>query len=68
MSIPAACVTSLLATFNNDRIGLCANVRELPEEHKFELVVVDAISGEIVASRTYDDKEIAISTARFLTQ
>ena len=68
MSIPAAHVTSLLATFTNDRIGLCANVRELPEERKFELVVVDAISGEIVTFRTYGDKEAAISTARFLTQ
>jgi hypothetical protein len=68
MSIAAAPVTLLLATFNNDRVGLCANVRELPEECQFELVVVDAISGEIVASRTYGDKEAAISTARFLTQ
>jgi hypothetical protein len=68
MSIPAAYVTSLLATFDNHRVGLCANVRELPEEHKFELVVIDAISGEIVLSRTYDNKEVAISTARFLTQ
>jgi hypothetical protein len=68
MSIPAAYVNSLLATFDNDRVGLCANVRELPEEHKFELVVVDAISGEIVVSRTYDDIEVAISMAKFLTQ
>jgi hypothetical protein len=36
---------------------MCANS---PEEHKFELVVVDAISGEIVVSRTYDDKEVNI--------
>ena len=68
MSVPAAYLTSLLATFDNDRFGLCANVRELPEEHKFQLVVVDAISGDVVVSRTYDDKEVAISTARFLTK
>jgi len=69
MSILTAPVTSLLlSTFNNDRVGLCANVRELPEERKFELVVVDAISGEVVAFRTYDDKEVAISTAKFLTE
>jgi hypothetical protein len=68
MSIPAALAASLLATFSNDRVGLCANVRELHEESKFEVAVVDAISGEVVLSRTYDDKEVAISTARFLTQ
>ena len=68
MSIPAAPTASLLATFSNDCAGLCANVRELHEESKFEVVVVDAITGEVVVCRTYDDKDLAVSTARLLTQ
>ena len=68
MSIPAAPTASLLATFSNDCAGLCANVRELHKDGKFEVAVVDAITGEVVVYRTYDDKELAVLTARILTQ
>jgi hypothetical protein len=40
----------LVATFTNDRVGLCANVRELPESEEFEVAVVDGFSGDVVVS------------------
>jgi hypothetical protein len=37
----------LVASFTNERLGLCANVREVRESEEHELLVVDAFSGEV---------------------
>jgi hypothetical protein len=56
----------LVAAFNNDHLGLCANVRELSESQEFEVVVVDAFSGDIVVSRNFNSKADAVKTAEML--
>ncbi len=57
-----------VAVFGSGSRGLCAKVREVPETGRFELELVDAISGVPVASRTFDDKLVACATARLLSQ
>ena len=51
---------TLVAAFNNDRLGLCANVHELPESNDFEVSVMDAFSGDVVVSRNFSSKEMAL--------
>jgi hypothetical protein len=48
---------SLVATFSNDRFGLTANVRRSGDV--FEVVVVDALSGEEVLSTNRPTQEEA---------
>ena len=62
----ATTVPTLVAAFSNDRLGLCANVRELSESEEFEVAVVDAFSGDVVVSRSFSTKEIAVKTAETL--
>jgi hypothetical protein len=58
----ATTVPTLVATFTNDRLGLCANVRELSESEEFEVAVVD----DVVVSRSFSTKEVAVKTAETL--
>jgi hypothetical protein len=37
----------LVASFTNDRLGICANVREIPESEEHQFLVVDAFSGDV---------------------
>jgi hypothetical protein len=41
-------------------------VRELSESQEFEVVVVDAFSGDIVVSRNFNSKADAVKTAEML--
>lgn len=59
--------TLLVACFSNDRLGLTANVRELPDA-VFEVAVVDAFSGGVVISRIFTTKDVAIEVAKVLTE
>ena len=52
--------------FTNGRLGLCANVRELYDSEEFEVAVVDAFSGDVVVSRSFSTKEVAVKTAETL--
>jgi hypothetical protein len=54
----------LVASFTNERLGLCANVREVRESEEHELLVVDAFSGEIIIMRTLPNKELAVVAAK----
>jgi len=63
---PATTVPTLVATFTNDRLGLCANVRELHESEEFEVAVMDAFSGDVVVSRSFSTKDAAVKTAEIL--
>jgi hypothetical protein len=62
----AATVPTLVAAFTNDRLGLSANVLELPESEDFEVAVVDGFSGDVVVSRSFSTKETAVKTAEML--
>jgi len=53
MSTTVTTLPTLVATFTNDRLGLCANVRELPESEESEVAVVDGFSGDVVVSRSF---------------
>lgn len=55
---------TLVETFENERLGLCANVRELLESNEFEVAVVDAFSGDVVVCRIIRSKEAAIGLAK----
>lgn len=57
---------NLVATFENDRLGLTANVRELPETKEFEVAIVDAFTGDVVVSRNYNNKQVALEIAENL--
>lgn len=57
---------TLLATFTNERLGLCASVRELPDD-QFEVAVIDALTGGIVVSRTFSTEDGAIEMAKRLS-
>ena len=59
-------IPTLLAAFTSDRLGLCANVRELSESEEFEVAVVDAFSWDVVVSRSFSTKEVAVKTAQTL--
>ena len=66
MSTTVTTLPTLVATFTNDRLGLCANVRELPESEEFEVAVVDGFSDDVVVSRSFRTKEGAVKTAECL--
>ena len=66
MSTTVTTLLALVATFTNDRLRLCANVRELPESEEFEVDVVDGFSGDVVVSRSFRTKEGAVKTAECL--
>ena len=66
MSTTVTTLPTLVATFTNDRLGLCAHVRELPESEEFEVAVVDGFSGDVVVSRSFRTKEGAVKTAECL--
>ena len=57
----------LVASFQNDEVGLCANVRDFHECHEFEVAVVDAFSGDLIISRQFTTKEAALNMAEILT-
>ncbi|QNI31050.1 hypothetical protein H7849_18345 [Alloacidobacterium dinghuense] len=57
----------LVASFTNERLGLCANVREIPDFEEHELLVVDAFSGEVVIMRRYPDRDQAVEAAKAIT-
>jgi hypothetical protein len=57
----------LIASFTNDRLGLCANVRELTDSDEYELLVMDAFSGEIVIKRTFPNGDQAVEAAKAIT-
>jgi hypothetical protein len=58
---------ALVASFTNDHLGICANVREIPSE-KYEFLVVDAFSGDVVISRIFSSAEDAVAAAKAITQ
>jgi hypothetical protein len=62
----ASTLPTLVAAFTNDRLGLHANVRELSESEEFEVAVVDAFSGDVIVSRSFSTKEVAVKTAQTL--
>jgi len=57
----------LVASFTNDHLGICANVREIPNE-EYEFRVVDAFSGDVVISRIFSSAEDAVAAAKAITQ
>lgn len=59
-------VPTLVAAFTNERLGLCANVRELSASEEFEVAVVDAFSVDVVVSRSFGTKEVSVKTAETL--
>jgi len=59
---------ALVASFTNDRLEICANVREIPEREEFEFLVVDAFSGDVVISRIFSSAEDAVAAAKAITQ
>jgi len=58
----------LVDSFTNERLGLCANVRELPGSEEHELLVVDSFSGEVVIMRTLPNKEQAVRAAKSIIE
>jgi hypothetical protein len=58
----------LVDSFTNERLGLCANVRELPGSEEHELLVVDSFSGEVVIMRTLPNKEQAMRAAKSIIE
>jgi hypothetical protein len=62
----ATTVPTLVAAFTNERLGLCANVRCYPSPEEFEVAVVDAFSGDVVVSRSFSTKEVAVKAAETL--
>ena len=44
----------------------CAPTCELSESEEFEVAVVDAFSGDVVVSRSFSTKEVAVKTAQTL--
>ncbi len=59
----------LVASFTNERLGLCANVREVRESEEHELLVVDAFSGEVIIMRTLpNNKELAVRAAKSVVE
>jgi hypothetical protein len=58
----------LVTSFTNERLGLCANVREVRESEEHELLVVDTISGEVVIMRTLPNKELAERAAKSIIE
>ena len=54
----------LVASLSNQRLGLCANVREVREGGEHELLVVDAFSGEVIIMRMLPNKELAVGAAK----
>jgi len=57
----------LVDSFTNERFGICANVREVPGSEEHELLVVDAISGDVVITRILPNREEAEKAAKLLT-
>lgn len=57
---------SLIAAFENDRLGLCSNVRQLPDGGGYEVSVIDVFSGDVVVSRNFKDKALALQIAESL--
>jgi hypothetical protein len=57
----------LVASFTNERLSLCANVREVPGSEEHELVVVAALSGEVVITRVLPDRDQAVAAAKSIT-
>jgi hypothetical protein len=57
----------LVASFTNERLGLCANVREVPGSVEHELVVLCALSDEVVITRVLPDKDQAVAAAESVT-
>ena len=64
----AAYSSVLVASFTNDRLGICANVREIAESEEHEFLVVDAFSGDVVITRIFSNKEEAVAAAKVITQ
>lgn len=62
----AAETLTLIEAFTNERLGLTANVREIPDD-QFEVTVIDAFTGDIVVTRTFSTENAAIETAKRLT-
>jgi hypothetical protein len=58
---------TLVASFQNDEVGLCANVRDYQKCNEFEVAVVDAFSGDVVISRQFTTREAALEMAEVLT-
>lgn len=58
----------LVASFTNERLGLCANVRELPESEEHELLVVDVFSGGVIIMRTLPNKDSAVKAAKSIIE
>ena len=58
----------LVASLTNERLGLCANVREVHESEEHELLVVDTFSGEVVIMRTLPNKELAVRAAKSIVE
>lgn len=56
----------LIAAFDNERLGLSANVHQLPDSKDYEVSVVDAFSGDVVVSRSFTSKELALQIAENL--
>jgi hypothetical protein len=67
MSTAVSPTPTLVASFENAYLGLCANVRELPD-NEFEVAVVDALSGGVVVSRLFTTVDTAIEVAKGLTE
>jgi len=58
----------LVASLTNERLGLCANVREVRESEEHELLVVDTFSGEVIIMRTLPNKELAVRAAKSIVE
>ena len=58
----------LVASFTNDCLGICANVRATPESEGHEFLVVDAFSGDILITRIFPNKEKAVAAAKMIIQ
>jgi hypothetical protein len=58
----------LVACLTNERLGLCANVREVRESEEHELLVVDTFSGEVIIMRTLPNKELAVRAAKSIVE
>ena len=67
MSTAVPPTPTLVASFENAGLGLCANVRKLPD-NQFEVAVVDVLSGGVVVSRLFTSVDTAIEVAKFLTE
>jgi len=58
----------LVESFLSDRLGICANVRALPDREEHELLVVDVPTGDVVITRVLPNKELAVAAAKDLTE